>query len=354
MIDMQDLRKLLASTETAVLSLYLHTDPAAQENQAATPAWSIDLKNALKEVEKTVAADQLPRWQAIRERVEGFFEDYTPKGKGLALFYNSDLNLIYELPVPLKNHASFGKPDVAPLVRVIDEYEPYLIVMIDREKAGLLAAYLGSVEYQEQMTAELHMSDWHEMKLASSPASVGYTKSGHSRDRFAARVDEQIEHFYRDVARRASDLREKYHAERVILVGSMEAAHALKESMSGENVIDIVPVPMWLSPGEVLAKVLPLALDYERQQESTLLDSVINLAKSGGRGALGYDDVIDAFTKQAVELFIVPGDSRANEEVDNLTARAVELGAKVEFVHGEAAERLKREGGLAARLYYPA
>jgi hypothetical protein len=45
-----DIKQLLEKTNQPILSLYLHVDPALRENQSASPAWRIWLKNALKEL----------------------------------------------------------------------------------------------------------------------------------------------------------------------------------------------------------------------------------------------------------------------------------------------------------------
>jgi hypothetical protein len=47
MIKLEDVKNLLNQTDNHTLTLYLNVDNAAQENQAANPAWHVWAKNAL-------------------------------------------------------------------------------------------------------------------------------------------------------------------------------------------------------------------------------------------------------------------------------------------------------------------
>ena len=42
------------------------------------------------------------------------------------------------LPVPLRHHVAYGRPDVLPLLWAMDEYQPYAILAVTRERARLL------------------------------------------------------------------------------------------------------------------------------------------------------------------------------------------------------------------------
>ncbi len=117
-------------------------------------------------------------------------------------------------------------------------------------------------------------------------------------------------------------------------------------------VVDILPIPMQASEKEVLEQVLPQALDYERKQEANLVEDVINRAKANNRGALGRDEVLKALENRQVDTLVAPWPLDDEELARTLPLRAMESSSTIELVHGEAAERLKQEGGLGAKLYY--
>lgn len=360
MIGLNDVKQLLTQADDFTLTLYLSVDPAIRENQASTPAWKIWMKNALKSVEKDLNENQRAVWEDIRIRLDTFFDTYAPESKGLAMFYGPDMEEVYPLAMPIDNQIAFGKPLVAPLIWAIDEYEPYLVVLVDTEKAHFIRAYLGSAGQQDTISLELDTSDWREKTLMPpafrNSATVGGVTHGDQREAFEDRVDEWVTRFYREVAERTDELTREQEIERIVIAGSEESAHAVQKLLPeklAKRVVDVQAIPMRYAVHEVLKQILPTALDYERNHEMELVEQVINMAKAGGRGALGKEAVLHALDQQRVELLIIPwplpdGDGVLSE----LPLRIMESGGAMELVHGEAAERIKAEGGLAARLYY--
>ncbi len=355
MFYIETIKQLLTDGDDHTLSLYLNVNPGYQENQARTPAWRIALKNALRDIEAKLTNDQKTRWANIEQRVSSFFADYPVTSKGLALFVGETSLWEFPLPLPVENQAYFGRPFVMPLLWAIDEYEHYLVLMVDKEKAHFLIAYLGSAVQEDTLTLALDTSDWREKTLMPATSYGRGLNQGQHVDQFEDRVDEQIERFYRQVVQRAQELSQSHPFDRIILAGSEQSAHAVQRLMPdalAQRVIGVLAVPMHLPPHEVLAQVLPSALEYERQEESRLVEQVIDLAKSGGRGALGRQPVLSALAEGRVELLLVPHRLTDDDLKTDLTTRILEAGGKLEIVHGDAAARLQEEGELAARLYY--
>jgi len=103
-----------------------------------------------------------------------------------------------------------------------------------------------------------------------------------------------------------------------------------------------------------MERIIPTALDFEREQERILVEDLIGMAKSNGRAVLGQDEIEDALTQQRVELLVAPWMAQSNiqDTVKHLVTHTIQNGGNIEFVHGKAADILKDEGGVAARLYY--
>jgi hypothetical protein len=287
--------------------------------------------------------------------VEDYFAAYEPNSKGVVMFFGPDFERVYELPVVFENQASFGKPLVAPLLWAIDEYENYLIVMVDHEKARFFTAYLGDIGFQEDMTLELDTHDWRE-KTGAPPSTSGSSLGrGSSEDDFEDRVIEHVQRFYRDVAVHIEDLISKHRIGRIVLAGNEQSSHAvhgfLPEKLA-DCVVAVMAIPMRYNAREIMEQVLPRALEYEREQEMALVNQVIDLAKSGGRGALGRDNVMSALEQQRVEVLVAPWPMDDPALEAELPTRVFASSGEIELVHGEAAELLKEEGGLGARLYY--
>ncbi len=97
---------------------------------------------------------------------------------------------------------------------------------------------------------------------------------------------------------------------------------------------------------------LPAALEVERQQETELVDEIVDLAKSGNRGALGVPAIMACLARKQVELLDLPWPLETPELRDELPLAALAAGAKIELVSGPAAAQVQAEGGAIARLFY--
>lgn len=358
MIDLAELKAMVEQTDEHTLTLYLNVDNVTPENQAQQPAWRIFAKNKLFELE-AFGKSQTGAWSAIRQRVEEFLEQYQPSSKGLALFAWDESLQTVELPLPVENQGVFGNAQIAPLLWVLDEYEPYLIVLVDQEKARFFLTELGSIGFHEGVEVDLEGYDFVERTIAANPNPVGggnAVHGGSGKDDFNAMLDEHRTRMYRQVAAGIEQYANQRGIRRILLGGSEQSAHAVKNLLPTklqDSIIDVLPIPMRANLSEIFEQMQPRAVAHERQQELRLVQEVIDFAKSGGRGALGTKAVMDALTMQRVELLILVW-----SEVDDggvrpdLPLRAFASGGQVELVHGEAAELLKQEGGIAARLYY--
>ena len=360
MIDLAEVRELLETNSDRVLSVYLRTDNGLRENQANTPAWRIALKNGLSDIEDRVDDDEA--WQQIRAQTDAFFEKFEPSSKGLVMFVSPDTQSIHELPLlPAENEVHYGNALVGPLIWLQDEYEPYLVVLVDQEEAHVLTSYLGNLEAQEAMASERFTYDFTEKTLMPRPSGTqgdagSPVTHGSNRDRFEDKMDEYIARFHRDVAQRIREWLRDHGDRRVVLGGSPTAAHAVEELLHEDvkkHLVSVISIPMHLNDSEVMERIQPVGLEYEREQEYKLVEDVINKAKAhGGRGALGQDEVEKAMEFGQVELLVLSWSVDDSEERNDLLLTALNNGVQVEFVHGAASDLLENEGGIAARLYY--
>jgi hypothetical protein len=362
MLNLDDLKNLVRDNQGPILSLYLQVDPALQENQATIPAWQIWLKNTLNAMDERYAKQYGEDWRMLRTRITDYFDGYQPNSKGLVMFVGQDLEQVYELPFPVaENRLEFGDPVIVPLLWVMDEYERYYLVMVDSEEARILETYLGSVNTHAQLESDKYTYDYTE--LVRMPYSLGghgqnmNYPGGSDRDKFDDMMDEMTAKFHRQVADRLRELVRDQGKARIIVGGPEKSAKAVQNLLHQDvqqHVIGVFALPKYESEQQLFARVLPDVIAYERQQETALVQEVIDLAKSGGRGALGIDAVKDCLEQQRVELLVMPwvnGDTNIGL-LQDLTLKAMQSSSKFELVYGVAAEMLQREGSVAARLYY--
>ena len=356
MIDLSDIHRLISQSDAdKTLSLFLMVDASRLENQAATPGWRIWLKNAFRELQGEHADDAT--FDALRKQAEERIDSYRGHTKGLALFLTPSGEQLFELPVPLlENSISYGNPSLAPLLWAIDEYERTLILVVDQEHARFIAGYMGGASREGMHNNDFAAYDFPEKTQMPSGRHLGGGSTGGSnRDAFAATQADHLRRFYQEIATQARQLMEETKADRLFIGGSEEAAHAVKREMHEEvakKVVAIVAVPQRLDDGAVVRLVGPIAIQVERDREVELVDEVVNLAKSGGRGALGHAAVASALERKQVETLILPWPMQDALLRDSLPREALLGGAKIELVSGAAAERIHAEGGVGARLFY--
>ncbi len=348
----QDLKELLKQAPPYTLSLFLNVDPAAAENQSANPAWRTSAKNILRELDKGTAAEQVALWTTLRARIEQYLDDYKPVSKGLVLFYGQAFEQVYELPVAVENRAAFGTVLITPLLWVMEEYEPYLIVMVDRSEARFLTTYLGQIGFQD--TLELKI-DTHTWAMKTNSVSVTGLGRGSAVDDYQDRLEEHMNQQWQKVAEHIGQLMSARGVRRVILAGDEQAARGVQRYLTdkiAQALVGITALPMYYSAHEVLQHILPMALEYEYQQEMMLVEQVVNTAKAGGRASIGREAVLHALDQQRVELLLAPWPMPDERLAQEIPSRVFAAGGDVELVHGPAAQRLMDEGGLAARLYF--
>jgi hypothetical protein len=356
MLKLEDVKELLETSDEEVLSIYLNVDNTERDNQAVSPAWRTWLKNSLQTLNNQPSDQKSEAWPQITERLEAYLNDYTPSSKALAMFYGKDFEKTFDLPIKVENQIRLGKKaSVGALLWMLDEFEPYLVLLVDQKEARFFVSYLGSVDFRDTIEMEADTQEWFERTIMSNPIPgdvPGAVHGGSGRDDFDNRMDEHIGRMYRETARHLEDLLKRHDARRIILAGVEESAHAVYSQLPEkvqEKVVSIQAIPLRSTTAEIQERILPSALSYERHEELALVNNVIDLAKAGDRGALGHKAVHEALIMQRVELLILPWPMEHDEEVLEKTFLS---SGSVEFVHGEAAARLMQEGGIAARLYY--
>lgn len=358
MLNTEHVRDLLYDMPDDVLTFYLHVDPSHRPNQNTPPAWQIYIKNALREVEGRLSDPNAPIWHNIRTELDNYLRGYQPRGKSLVMFVSADGVHTHDLPIALENRHAYGEPLVVPLLWAIDEYEQYLVVLVDQEEAQFFSAYLGGADSDDELSIDFDAYDFRDknyMNNSRAPSRGQPMAQGSGKDNFDDMHNAHLKRFHKDVAERIREVMGDKQAERIILGGNQKAAHAVRDHLHDSikpNVVDILNIPISASEDDVAKGIRQTATNYERDHELEVVEEVINFAKANGRGALGVEAVEKAFTMQQVETLVMPFPPDDIDTASALTLRALHMGANVELVHGSPALKLKQEGNIAARLYY--
>jgi peptide subunit release factor 1 (eRF1) len=298
----------------------------------------------------------MPDWEAIKSRVMTFIDDYKPSSKTLAVFATADDLISHELPISLDSRSGYGEALVSPLIWALDEYERYLVVVVDQERAKFMTAYLGRANTLSELTIDIDDYDFAERtQMPPSDSDNTMLRQGNNRESYEDMISEFRHRFYKDIASEITTLVEKTQADRVIIGGAERSAHAVKDILHAsiqDKVTGILPIPMQLSDADVASQILTHAQNVERDYELDLVKQIIDRAKSGGRGALGKDDVKRALQMGQVETLVLPFPPQDEDFATEVTLLALQNNCQVELVHGSSASTLQDEGGVGAMLYY--
>jgi peptide chain release factor subunit 1 len=353
-----------------VLSVYLDLDPATQVRRSYKIALEDLVKTARARLDDASAREA---FETEAARVQTWLDSEKPRGKGLAVFSCSPRNLWRAdfLAVRVMNHLAFEPtPDVAPLLRIVDEYERYAVAVVDKEKARLFTVFAGEIEESE------HFRDWVISK---------HDQGGWSQARYQRHHEAHVYWHLERVAQRLAALHRRRRFDRLILAGPAEATSELQRLLPralARRVVAVIPASLAATDREILDTTLDIERRAERETEERLLGQLLDLAGPAGRAVLGVRPTLAALWADMVQTLVVafsasgdgsdcpnclrlePGSvercpacgtemRRVHDLFHRAMQRAREQSGSVEIVHGAAEKRLLEVGGgLGALLRY--
>ncbi len=281
-----------------VLSLYADITP---QRLAEAPLRQRVEALIQEEQRKLVDRDEIARFQAAAQRVlEHVRFQFRPSGRGLAIFCAPDQGLwrVYHLPAPVPDALEWGDHVyLKPLLMLMDEYERYGVVLVDREKARFLLYYLGEVA--EYGIAERGMTP--PRTRDQGPGQLSHLNW----------LQEQYAHHFRQVAEITTRLYEHERWERLVIGGTGENPDRLKEQLP-KNVLELVAgtfnAPIAAAFNRIREEVTAIERRVEEEVEAERVEAVITGTYKGQNAVLGLADVLLAVQQGRVHILVVPAD----------------------------------------------
>lgn len=283
--------------------------------------------------------------------------------RGLALFGCSEQDYFeaVELPFAVRDEASIGAcPRIRQLVELLDEPEPFLVALVDKQSLRLLEV-------------DGHRIDEHPPLVAPAARAIDTTVE---LGTFQHHDEEAALVFARQAADAVEEAVRKRSVGQIVLGGPDEAVANLERflhPMTQALVIGRAHVRVAARPEEIAAAARAVADGAERRREADLVEEVRQRAAGAHRGVVGLEATLDALSEHRVATLLVrdgyrvPGgvcpacghvgpDIRqcavcgtTNVEVDDVVELAIEnavaQGAAIEFCHNTELERF---GSIAA------
>ncbi len=378
-----ELIKELATTApgTGVLSAHLRTDPRDPANTNHQPAWHIALRNGLRAIEADLEGgddrDARLAFRELSERIDLALPDLDPaeRGRSLSVFTTADgsLDVRVTLQLPLLGDTVRWdrRPFISPLVDVVDHGRATGLVLVDSDEVVLMHWEGGRATEPEQSRYVLDLGDWTGRESGPHDRMSGAQRASHG-EHHESRIDDHKRRFLHDAATKVATRLDELGWHRLLVAAAPGTEEpfvgALPEQTRERVTVTLDAHLTGEDPGSISEHVDgPLEAAWRREVEATI-DSARSHSASGGAGATGAAEVLDALAQGRVAhlvydpRLVIPASSVGPQvtavlgEIDEalIVERAVEHA--VETDAGVSAigdhEGLTEAGGIVATLRY--
>jgi peptide subunit release factor 1 (eRF1) len=306
--------------------------------------------------------------RAAADEVYSELEDYKPNAKSLVLMRDakSGKNWRQEFQIPIAEIVEWAQsPYLLPLVEALDEHERFAVVLIERGRARIFVVCAGQAE-------EIRDSSEGDVSHVRSPGMDHRWSEGN----FQRRVDGHVTHHVHNVIQDLSAAIDEWRVDRLILAGGLETRNELEHLLPKRlrrKVAGSVALPMSSTVAEVIRVVQETGAQAERSEESALVSQLVDAADGNNRAVTGLMPTIEALREAKIVRLVLSGGYRPDwgelpeleawlrsdgpegpaDLTECLVEKTLQQAGRVEFVRGEAAERLEQAGGgIGAFLRY--
>jgi len=348
-----------ALRDKTVLSVYVNGengDPATRDR------WRADLRHSFDDIESWLRGSshaERETFAACRDMALKELAGFSPTTgeRGWTGFFTADgpyhLGAV-RVAVPTMAAWSTG-PCVAPYVRALKENRPVLVAVVDSTQARLFRYVEGEVNLLETIERKATVDQPYHM---GGPPRTGF----HSGTRGRAGTDA--------AQKEDQNARDRMLADAASRIGALAADGAwiviggipvVATSALGLLAPDLAARATRAEHLDVHATDAQVA-ECARESASKLRDAddlkrieeTVSAAEAGRAGAIGVVDTQRALERAQVRELFITQKFLENQaaDADAAVRRAMDEGATVEHVSGEAAARVDALGGMAARLRY--
>ncbi len=277
------------------------------------------------------------------QKIAAYVADLPPALNGLALFACSGADLFEAIPMtaPVDEHQVIvaEQPHLYPLVRLMDQFPPYVVVLADTNRARIVVFALSGIvqtdEVQGVKTRRHKMGGWSQ-----------------------ARYQRHIENFHvqhaKEVADHVARIVRNERIAHVILSGDETIIPLLRDQMPKEvldRVVDVLRLDVKASERKILDTTIAALRERDAETDREHVEALIDGYRGSGLGCVGVDAVKKAFELgQVDELLLTADEAQLGAAADELIAQARNTSATIRFI--EDGSLLAPFGGVGAILRF--
>jgi len=342
-----------------VLSVYLH---GAADDPAARLIWRTDLERSLRDLRRWLAGSSHEEREAFERCVKLLDELLAPFAAGLpspgwaAFITDGVVQDAERLPVPMPTMAIWSTGlCVAPYIRALKVTRPIVVGVVDARKARIYRYRVGELELLETIHAHATIDMPARMgegpRVGFHPGVRGETARDAVHRARVAGTDRML---------READEAVLKHAALdggIVIGGSSRIATRFKNGLAvslTHRVLQLESLHADATEAEIAAAAKAGASALRDAADLRRVAELIEADSEGGSAALGPAATRRALGRKAVRELYITGRFLEDHmaEAEDAVREALDQGATVEQVAGDAAVRLDAHGGLAARLRY--
>lgn len=378
MISPQDVKRLTASNDRHVLTVYFSTSPDLPRT-----GYAARLRSLLREVEPLVSSEDRKQYEQVVAKVTNFVGQYRPTGNSFLVFAGPKSWDEYSSRVPVRDEVWWGRPNTAQLLWLLEEFRPYGVLIAGIEHVRFLAVRMNALEAFQEFHAEIDTSQWRERRVGTKGRGA-VQKGGRSVEAFDQRYMEHVRRFWKTLHKPLAELVERYHIRRLALAGTKSVLPDFARSLPaaiGKMVVAQLNLETFTTPTDAVQRVFPEVAALEAKREQATVNELLAAAGISKRAAVGIDPVLKHLQAgRTSRLVVVKGldaeVSRCNkcQQVSGLAngqcprcnsadlgrvklagvlpRLVLEHGLPVEVIRSQVGTELARSGGVGAFLRF--
>lgn len=370
--DIRQLQEYPSGPDTSVLSLYVNVDQSDAAN--LNRGFETAVENLFRRM-ADLGENNKQALESECRRVLDFLRDYTPRGKGLVVFSDSQSEFWWQrdLQAPLANDARWSpSPWVRPLLEVMEEHDRFAVALVDNHQAKIFVGDAAGLLLTSEITSDVPG------RHVTTGTDHIWSQSHMDRDRA-----NHVRTHARRVADELNKVVERMRLMRVIIGGPVEATSVFEGELTRriqQMIVGTISAPLDSSQDKLLGEVGRVLERAEQEDEARLVESMITAAMKGDRAVLGISETLAAIHQGRVHCLVVAKGYRAEgrqccscnvlvtddakncsycgdelvaapDLINRASHKVLEQSGRVQIVSGAAAEKLN-EAGVGAVLRF--
>ncbi|MBS3778441.1 MAG: hypothetical protein KGY50_04020 [Candidatus Thermoplasmatota archaeon] len=250
------------------------------------------LKHRINACESLLDKEEKENFKRTIEEITDFLKkDHEPN---IAIFTSDKHDFFTAVPLPVTiNHSLVvdSSPYIRPLARILDEWESFLLVLMNSNQAKIFSVELGQAEQQKKLSSDIMNK---------------HKKGGWSQARFQRIRKGAIKDFFGEVI----DYLEHETGNQIVLAGPGTAKNQFKELLPPhikEKIVDVIDVDI-SDEHEVLTQSLTIISEKEAGKSTHAVELLKQEILKNGLAVYGFDETLNAARNGQIDVLIVEKD----------------------------------------------